>query len=100
MNGTECCPQAPVAEGGPVGFFDGGNRRDWFPGGRGSEGGFRPLKARYQTIQGVRINSEIDIVSPIYVDLRFPLAREAKTPMTQRTPKTVKAAFTLRNKTG
>ena len=33
----------PVAVGGPVGFFDGGNRRDWFPGGRGSEGGFRPL---------------------------------------------------------
>jgi hypothetical protein len=28
-------PQVPVAEGGPVGFFDGGNRRDWFPGARG-----------------------------------------------------------------
>jgi hypothetical protein len=28
-------PQAPVAEGGPVGFSDGGNRRDWFPGARG-----------------------------------------------------------------
>ena len=25
-------PQAPVAEGGPVGFSDGRNRRDWFPG--------------------------------------------------------------------
>jgi len=50
MNGTECRPQAPVAEGGPVGFFDGGNRRDWFPRGRGSEGGFRPLKVRCQTI--------------------------------------------------
>jgi hypothetical protein len=25
-------PQAPVAEGGPIGFSDGGNRRDWFPG--------------------------------------------------------------------
>ena len=49
MNGTECRPQAPVAEGGPVGFFDGGNRRDWFPGVRGSEGGFRPLKVRCQT---------------------------------------------------
>jgi hypothetical protein len=35
MNGTECRPQAPVAEAGPVGFFDGGNRRDWFPGGAG-----------------------------------------------------------------
>ena len=28
-------PQAPVAEGGPVGFSDGGNRRDWFPEARG-----------------------------------------------------------------
>jgi len=28
-------PEAPVAEGGPVGFSDGGNRRDWFPGVRG-----------------------------------------------------------------
>jgi hypothetical protein len=29
-------PKAPVAEGGPVGFSDGGgNRRDWFPGGCG-----------------------------------------------------------------
>jgi hypothetical protein len=28
-------PQAPVAEGGAVGFSDGGNRRDWFPGARG-----------------------------------------------------------------
>jgi hypothetical protein len=28
-------PQVPVAEGGPVGFSDGGNRRDWFPGGWG-----------------------------------------------------------------
>jgi hypothetical protein len=28
-------PQVPVAEGGPVGFSDGGNRRDWFPGGCG-----------------------------------------------------------------
>jgi len=28
-------PQVPVAEGGPVGFSDGGNRRDWFPGARG-----------------------------------------------------------------
>jgi hypothetical protein len=28
-------PQAPVAEGGPVGFSDGGNRRDWFPGAQG-----------------------------------------------------------------
>jgi len=28
-------PQAPVAEGGPVGFSDGGNRRDWFPRARG-----------------------------------------------------------------
>jgi len=28
-------PQAPVAEGGPVGFSDGGNRRDWFSGARG-----------------------------------------------------------------
>jgi hypothetical protein len=37
MEGPECGPQAPVAEGGPVGFFDGGNRRDWFPGGRGRE---------------------------------------------------------------
>jgi len=27
-------PKAPVAEGGPV-VFDGGNRRDWFPGVRG-----------------------------------------------------------------
>ena len=31
-------PQAPVAEGGPVGFSDGGNRRDWFPGARGGCG--------------------------------------------------------------
>jgi len=50
MNGTECRPQAPVAEGGPVDLFDGGNRRDWFPGVRGSEGGFRPLKVRCQTV--------------------------------------------------
>ena len=28
-------PEAPVAEGRPVGFSDGGNRRDWFPGVRG-----------------------------------------------------------------
>jgi len=28
-------PQAPVAEGGPSGFSDGGSRRDWFPGVRG-----------------------------------------------------------------
>jgi len=28
-------PEAPVAEEGPVGFSDGGNRRDWFPGVRG-----------------------------------------------------------------
>jgi hypothetical protein len=28
-------PEASVAEGGPVGFSDGGNRRDWFPGVRG-----------------------------------------------------------------
>jgi len=26
------CPQDPIAEGGLVGFSDGGNRRDWFPG--------------------------------------------------------------------
>ena len=38
MNGTEDRPQAPVVEGGPVGFFDGGNRRDWFPGGPGERG--------------------------------------------------------------
>ena len=50
MNGTECRPQAPLAEGGPVGFSYGGNRRDWFPGGRGSEGGFRPLEVICQTI--------------------------------------------------
>jgi len=37
-----CRPRAPVAEGGPVGLSDGGNRRDWFPGGSGAEGGFRP----------------------------------------------------------
>jgi hypothetical protein len=28
-------PKDPVAEGGPVGFSYGGNRRDWFPGARG-----------------------------------------------------------------
>ena len=28
-------PEAPVAEEGPIGFADGGNRRDWFPGVRG-----------------------------------------------------------------
>jgi len=33
--GTGGRPEAPVAEGGPVGFSDGGNRRDWFPGVRG-----------------------------------------------------------------
>ena len=49
MNGTECRPRAPVAAGGPVGFFDGGNRRDWFPGGRGREGGFRLFKVRCKT---------------------------------------------------
>ena len=43
MNGPECRPQAPVAEGGPVGFSDGGDRRDWFPGVRGSEGGFKTV---------------------------------------------------------
>jgi hypothetical protein len=50
MNGTECRPQAPLAEEGPVGFSYGGNRRDWFPGGGGSEGGFRPLEVICQTI--------------------------------------------------
>ena len=35
LSGTECRPRAPVAEGGPVGLSDGGNRRDWFPGVRG-----------------------------------------------------------------
>ena len=33
--GTGGRPAAPVAEGGPVGFTAGGNRRDWFPGVRG-----------------------------------------------------------------
>jgi len=33
--GAGCRPKAPVAEGGPIGFTDGGNRRDWFPGVRG-----------------------------------------------------------------
>ena len=35
-------PEAPVAEEGPVGLSDGGNRRDWFPGVRGLQGG--PLR--------------------------------------------------------
>ena len=45
MNGAECRPQAPVAEGGPVGFFDGGNRRDWFPG----AGGVRTASSRLKS---------------------------------------------------
>jgi hypothetical protein len=32
MIGAGCRPEAPVAERGPVGFSEGGNRRDWFPG--------------------------------------------------------------------
>jgi hypothetical protein len=35
MMGAGGFPGAPVAEGRPVDFFDGGNRRDWFPGVRG-----------------------------------------------------------------
>jgi hypothetical protein len=35
MIGAGCRPEASVAERGPVGFSDGGNRRDWFPGVRG-----------------------------------------------------------------
>jgi hypothetical protein len=35
MIGVGCRPEAPVAERGPVGFSDGGNRRDWFPGVQG-----------------------------------------------------------------
>jgi hypothetical protein len=35
MIGAGCRPEAPVAERGPVGFSDGGNRRDWFPRVRG-----------------------------------------------------------------
>jgi len=34
-------PSAPVAEGGPVGLADGGNRQDWFPRGPGAEGGIQ-----------------------------------------------------------
>jgi len=36
-----CRPQAPLAEGGPGGLADGGNRRDWFPRGPGGEGGIQ-----------------------------------------------------------
>jgi nicotinamidase-related amidase len=32
MIGAGCCPRAPVAERGPVGFSGEWNRRDWFPG--------------------------------------------------------------------
>jgi hypothetical protein len=32
MIGAGCRPEAPVAERGPVGFSDGGNRRGWFRG--------------------------------------------------------------------
>jgi hypothetical protein len=35
MIGAGCRPEVPVAERGPVGFSDGGNRRDWFPEVRG-----------------------------------------------------------------
>jgi transposase len=35
MNGTECRPQAPVAEGGPVGFFDWGEPTGLVPRGPG-----------------------------------------------------------------
>jgi len=41
--GAASHPRDPVAEGGPVGFSDGGNRRDWFPGGSGAEGGLPRL---------------------------------------------------------
>jgi len=40
MMGAGSCPEAPVAEGEPVGSSDGGNRRDWFPGVRGAKGSF------------------------------------------------------------
>ena len=53
MNGNECRRPAPGAEGGPVGFFDGGNRWDWFPGGRGSEGRFKSFETRCQTLESV-----------------------------------------------
>ena len=44
-------PEAPVAEGGPVGFLDGGNRRDWFPRGPGAKGGLqRRVKITYLEI--------------------------------------------------
>ena len=39
MNGTECRPQAPVAEGGPVGFSDGGEPTGLVPLGPGATGG-------------------------------------------------------------
>jgi len=41
LSGPGCHSQDPVAEGGPVGLSDGGNRRDWFPRGSGAEDGIQ-----------------------------------------------------------
>jgi len=41
MNGPECHPQAPVAEGGPVGFSTGGTDGTGSLGVRGSEDGIQ-----------------------------------------------------------
>jgi hypothetical protein len=39
---TESFPEAPIVEGGPVGFSTGGTRRDWFPRGPGRQVSARP----------------------------------------------------------
>ncbi len=57
-------PQALIAEGGPVGFSDGGNRRDWFPGGGG-----RPKRSP---------NGDIILINALILALA---ARNDKSPM-------------------
>ena len=54
-------PRAPVAEGGPVGLSDGGNRRDWFPRGPGAEVGLQARTEIAILVYCVSIRSKVSL---------------------------------------
>ena len=60
MEGPECGPQAPVAEGGPVGFFDWGEPTGLVPRGPGERGALRRRRGGHPAEPGDRTRPEYD----------------------------------------
>jgi len=92
-------PQAPVAEGGPGGFSDGGNRRDWFPGAWGLRAAYAPpesgviLIIALILITGVCVKSSFD-PGLIYSSKRYSFWEKSRQARPKKTAVTIKSVAT------